>query len=132
MMHLKYFTFMLSAVLCMAAVPVPDGWQPPAQKESKQGFRKEGPRHFMKISEDFNGDGILDEAMVLVNKTGRGSALFAFVSQKQGYKTCILDNLEETWWLDAVGVRVAARGDTIRPAAGCTSTAIPESLTGSP
>lgn len=109
MRHLEHL-IMLSAVLCMAAAPVPDGWQPPARKEVRQGFFKEKQAHSTKISEDFNGDGIPDEAMILVNKAGREAALFVFVSQGQGYKTIILDNLEETWWLDAVGIRAAAPG----------------------
>lgn len=108
--RLKRFLAVLPAVLCLGAAPVPEGWQALERIESPAVFFKEDPRRFTKISEDFNADGIRDEAMVLVNKSKRAAAVYAFVSQGHGYKTCILDTLEETWWLDAVGIRVAAPG----------------------
>jgi len=112
MVYLRYL--ILFAVLpCMAAAPIPEGWRLPTQKEAHREGLSGRPHYLSRINTDFNGDGVEDEAMVLVKEKDRGAALFAFVSQENGYKSCMLDGLEETWWLDDVGINVAAPGEYI-------------------
>lgn len=101
------------ALLCTAAAPIPQGWRLPAEGEIHRGTHDGSHRYLSRIRTDFNGDGVEDEAMVLVKGRDQGAALFAFVSQENGYKSCMLDEMEETWWLDDVGIGVAAPGEYI-------------------
>ncbi|HQI01350.1 MAG TPA: hypothetical protein PLF54_03670 [Deltaproteobacteria bacterium] len=111
--RMPHVLVLLWAALCMAAAPLPQGWRLPAEKELHRDSLLGRQPSFFRITTDFNGDGIEDEAMVLVKEKDRGAALFVFVSQENGYKSCKLDDLEETWWLDDVGINVAVPGEYI-------------------
>jgi len=110
MPRLQYLLIVLVALAGIAAVPIPAGWRAPMPKELNQEWRKDKPHHFWAIKADFNGDGIEDEAKLLVKQKGRGAALFAFVSQGKSYKTYLLDEPDEVGWLEVMGIDVVEKG----------------------
>lgn len=110
MSRLQYLLIVLIALVSIAAVPIPAGWRVPTQKELNQEWRKEKPHHFWAIKADFNGDGIEDEAKLLVTQKGQGAALFAFVSQGKSFQTYLLDELDAVGWLEVMGIDVVEKG----------------------
>jgi hypothetical protein len=110
MIRLEYSIIVSAAIFCMAATPIPDGWRTPTEKEINQDWRKEKSHHYVVVNADFNGDGIEDEARLLVRQKGQGMALFAFVSQGKSFKEYSLDELEDAGWLEVMGIDLAKKG----------------------
>lgn len=89
------FTLICGALLSVAPAradsgPLPEGWRLPAPGEMKAPFRADDPHGFLRAAADFNGDGEVDAALVLVAESrgpgGRPAAIgaFAFLSQPGG------------------------------------------------
>jgi hypothetical protein len=110
MIRLGYSIIVSAAIFCIAATPIPDGWRTPTEKEINQDWRKEKSHHYIVVKADFNGDGIEDQARLLVRQKGQGMALFAFVSQGKSFKEYSLDELEDAGWLEVMGIDLAKKG----------------------
>ena len=54
-----------------AALPMPPGWRPPNDSELAYDhpFRGESSSRYLVVTGDFNGDGVVDEARLLVSTT---------------------------------------------------------------
>jgi len=92
---------------------LPEGWRLPLPSETttEQGWRSESPDRYLTTSADFNGDGIIDKAMLLVRKEGAGLGLFAFVSQKdRSAKSYLLDEIQNPEYIRVMGVSIAQPG----------------------
>ncbi len=70
--------------------PLPEGWRLPADAEMAAPWRTDDPHGFLRAAADFNGDGEVDAALVLVAESrgpgGRPAAIgaFAWLSQPGG------------------------------------------------
>jgi len=98
------------SLLCIAAQPLPDGWRTPTRKEANQDWRNDARHRYLEINADFNGDGLIDKAMLLVEKKGHKMALFAFVSQSKSFKEYRLAVEDNVKWLDVMGIDVVKKG----------------------
>jgi hypothetical protein len=58
---------------------MPAGWAKPPAKLTGQEFRRKDPNHFLIVTGDFNGDGVQDKALLLVN----------LHTQKLGFFICL-------------------------------------------
>lgn len=80
---------------------------------------------------DFNGDGIIDEAKLLVRKDGSGFGVFAFIYQKDhSFKIYQLDEMKDVKLIQAMGIKKVSPG-TYKTACGkgywdCQKDEVPE------
>lgn len=66
------------------AVPIrelPSGWRLPTNSDLNEEWRDKDPDRYSIVSADFNGDGMVDEALLLVSLRKNRFGLFVFVSQ---------------------------------------------------
>jgi len=59
---------------------IPGGWRHPLPNEVDQRWWDDSLHRFLHVTADFNGDGVIDEASLLVRGEGLRVALFAQVS----------------------------------------------------
>jgi GH18 family chitinase len=71
--------FLIGLAGVCSAQEMPAGWTKPAPKLTRQEFRRNAPNHFLVVTGDFNGDGISDNALLLVNQH----------TQKLGFFICL-------------------------------------------
>ncbi len=67
-----------------APLALPDGWERPSSADlagPNLEFRKKSPNRYLKAEGDFDGDGAVDTAELLVNRISKTYALYAFVSK---------------------------------------------------
>jgi hypothetical protein len=106
---IQLFIIFIVAVFTIAAMPLPEGWRIPSKEETSQAWRNEKPHRYLVIKTDFNDDGILDEARLLMSKNDSGIALFAFVSQGKGFKSFLLDKLSPKY-IQVMGIDLVEKG----------------------
>jgi hypothetical protein len=69
MMRKIIILVLLIAVLgCVRTAPLPEGWRAPTAKEVNQDWRNNEQHRYVIVKADFNGDGIEDEARLLVKE----------------------------------------------------------------
>lgn len=96
---------------CTDSKSLTQGWRSPSNEELKDAWRNESENRYTIVKGDFNGDGILDEAKLLVRKDGTGFGVFAFVSQKgNSFKIYQLDEMKDAKFIQAMGIKKAAPG----------------------
>jgi len=98
--------FLVAPAYLMAAdVNIPDGWRTPIEGELNAGWRKKDANQFATVSGDFNGDGIPDEARLLISLDLQRFGLFVFLSNNSGrFRTYRLDIKAGITQLDAMGI----------------------------
>ena len=90
---------------------LPKGWRMPTSDELKDSWRNENDTRFTLVKGDFNGDGVVDEARLLVREDGSGIGLFVFLSQKNhSFKTYQLDELKDKIQIRAMGIKKVMPG----------------------
>lgn len=112
--------FFTAASTCASApkVVLPPGWRLPTQSELASGWRDDDPARYAIVRGDINGDGITDQAMLLVSTHKQGYALFAFISQgRHKFKTYKLDAHKDLSFLEIMGIARIPPG-TYRTACG--------------
>jgi len=85
MRALATFAVLLWSTCAFAQKP-PAGWRFPTEADMKGNwleYRELFPKPYHTRA-DFNGDGILDDAWILISRDGTGSGAFVFLSRKQG------------------------------------------------
>jgi hypothetical protein len=96
---------------CSNSKPLPMGWEPLSSDVLKDAWRNESENRFTVVKGDFNGDGITDEAKLLVRKDGSGFGVFAFVYQKDhSFKTYQLDEMKDVKLMRAMGIKKVSTG----------------------
>jgi hypothetical protein len=81
----------VSASFCPAQ-ELPSGWRYPSAKQATQDFRLQDRNRFLGATGDFNGDGVQDKALLLVNDKTSKLGLFVCLTTAQG---CDWHRLEE-------------------------------------
>lgn len=92
--------------LCLSEDPsLPPGWRLPTTAETDQDWRNEDSNRYLVVRADFNGDGVTDQAKLLLRDTGPGFGLFAFVWQKDGaFKAYVLEEVKDTNYIEFMGI----------------------------
>lgn len=85
-MGLVFFFIMMAAGTYVQSMPeFPTGWQPATKADYADGnlsfMKNQAPNH---IIADFNGDGKIDDAWILINTSKNAFGLFVFLAQKDG------------------------------------------------
>jgi hypothetical protein len=97
------------ALLLIASVGVcwaqemPTGWEKPDPKLTRQEFRRKDPNRFLVVTGDFNGDGVQDKALLLVNQRTQKLGFFVCLTIATG---CDWHRLEvmDIAFLDVMGI----------------------------
>ena len=100
--------FLLSLATSVSAQDLPPGWHLPPSSRTSQSFRQRDSYRFLTAIGDFDGDGIADKALLLVNTASTKMGLFVCLKTATG---CDWHRLEvmEIAFLDVMGI------DTVRP-----------------
>jgi hypothetical protein len=98
----------VSATFCPAQ-ELPSGWHSPSAKQTTQDFRRHAPKHFLVAIGDFNGDGVQDKALLLVNDKSSKLGLFVCLTTARG---CDWHRLEEMDlpFIDVMGIATVKPG----------------------
>ena len=76
---------------------------PPKPEEVMQGWRKEFASDALLVRADLDGDGIMDEARLVVREDGSAVAVAVLLGKE--YKTHLLGEIREPGWLEVMGIR---------------------------
>jgi hypothetical protein len=86
-------------------IELPSGWRAPIASELNEEWRSKDPNKYALVQGDFNGDGVEDQAMLLVSKQRHALGLFVFLSQKnQTFKKFLVDLIKDATQLQAMGI----------------------------
>lgn len=98
--------WMLASTLCLSGgISLPQGWRVPTNVEAQDNWREKDHNRYLLVRADFNGDGILDEAKLLIRDEPPGFGLFAFVSQQDGtFKMFVLDEKKDKSYIRSLGI----------------------------
>lgn len=87
------------------SMPLPPGWRMPTSSELNDDWRGNDPDNYSIIRGDFNGDGNIDQAMLLVSLRGRGIGIFVFLSQKNHtFRSYSINVMKDIAFLRAMGI----------------------------
>ena len=87
--------------LKVSALELPEGWRHPTEKELSGEERENkhdsyiSENRYTKAAGDFNGDGKIDSAYILISNKFNGDALFLYLSSTKGYEWHVLE--ENNW-----------------------------------
>ena len=77
----------------------------------KDTWRHESVTKYAIVKGDFNGDGVVDEAKLLMRQDGTGFGLFAFVSQQGNlFKIYQLDEIKNNKFIKITGIKNVTNG----------------------
>ena len=101
---------LIAAAGVCAAQDMPSGWSKPAPKLTRQEFRRKDSNRFLVVTGDFNGDGLPDKALLLVNHRTRKLGFFICLTTPTG---CDWHRLEvmDIVFLDVMGIAKVKPGD---------------------
>jgi hypothetical protein len=97
--------------LCGRDFRLPDGWRLPTPTEAEDGWRRDDPGRFLAAYGDLNGDGVPDQAQLLLRTDGAGFGVFVFLCEQDGtiLPHLVLHN-QETDYFRRVGIKPVAPG----------------------
>jgi hypothetical protein len=98
----------------MGAAPQDAGWRPVDSRVVQQEWRATDPDRYLRAQADFDGDGVVDEARLMIAGDGKTYALLVYPSSLQ--RQVVLEE-ESAPFLDVMGISVAIPG-TYRTACG--------------
>jgi hypothetical protein len=115
---MNYIISILSVLLliqtvALAEIALPNGWRKPTNDEITDDMfkaRSKDPNRHLAAKADFNGDGIIDTAIMLVNDAEDKMGLFVFISKEGNFKSVLLEQIEDKTWVDAMGLSVVEPG----------------------
>lgn len=89
----------------------PAGWRSPEPADLTGTWRAGDPLRHAVVIGDFDGNGVEDEARLLISERSNRSGLFIFLRQVNGsYRTHRLDRAEDRSLISAMGVRKLPAG----------------------
>jgi len=93
------------------AVPLPAGWRHASTREASSEWRGRDRCRHLVVRADFNGDGLNDQAELLLSESGPEFNLFAFVAQRDGtYREYRLGDALPLDYFEVMGIRVVRPG----------------------
>lgn len=98
----KFIFIVVTILLSTACQPkLPQGWRFPTNEELKHTWRNESNNRYALLEEDFNDDGIIDKAALLMRDDGTGLGLFVFFGQA----VVKLDEVNDSKLIECIGIR---------------------------
>jgi hypothetical protein len=91
-----------------ASMRLPSGWRLPTPNETMQDWRKDFVNNALLVRADFDGDGVMDEARLVVRDDG--GAVAVAVSLGRGAGIYLLGEIHEAGWLEVMGIVVVKPG----------------------
>lgn len=91
-------------------MPLPNGWRMPSKLELGDDWRQKDAEKFSVAIGDFNGDGVLDRAILLVSRNGKRAGLYVFLSGNGGFKAYALDVKNSAEVLPVMGIAKVTPG----------------------
>jgi hypothetical protein len=97
--------------LCGRDFTLPDGWRLPTPTEVEDAWRRDDPGRFLAAYGDLNGDGVPDQAQLLLRTDGVGFGVFVFLCEQDGtiLPHLVLHN-QEAAYFRRVGIKPVAPG----------------------
>jgi len=97
--------------LCGRDFTLPDGWRLPTPTEVEDAWRRADPGRFLAAYGDLNGDGVPDQAQLLLRTDGAGFGVFVFLCEQDGtiLPHLVLHN-QEAGYFRRVGIKPVAPG----------------------
>lgn len=98
---------LLLIVSSVWAQPIfPEGWRIPKDEETsgELDWRDEDPNRFLTVQADFDGDGSIDEAKMLINDLKKKIGIFVFLSENKKLRIIQLIEFENNSRLKAFGI----------------------------
>lgn len=110
MNHKTIGLFLLGLATVCSAQQLPVGWTKAPANLTGQKFREKDPSHFLVVKGDFNGDGVQDKAMLLVNQHTQKMGFFVCLTTATG---CDWHRLEvmDIAFLDVMGIAKVRPGE---------------------
>ena len=91
--------------------PLPEGWRTLNKYEIEKTWRDVDDNKYLAVKGDFNGDGFMDEARILLSEKGSGLALFSFMKQADNtYNILLLNEMDDESLIHAMGIRKVEPG----------------------
>ena len=106
-------TLFITYMNVQAGQTIPQGWRLPNHSEitdNQYKTRNNDQNQYLAAKADFNGDGVIDTAIMLVNDSKNKMGLFVFISKKEKFELIILDQINDKSWVDAMGLSVIVPG----------------------
>jgi hypothetical protein len=110
MNHRASAVFLLSVAAVCSAQQQPSGWTKPPANLTDQRFREKHPNHFLVAKGDFNGDGVEDRALLLVNHHANKMGLFICLTTATGCDWHRLGVMDIAF-LDVMGIAKVKPGE---------------------
>lgn len=90
---------------------LPKGWRMPSKLELGDAWRQKDAEKYSVATGDFNGDGVLDRAVLLVSRSGKRAGLHVFLSENASFKAYALEVRNSTEILPAMGIAKVIPGN---------------------
>jgi hypothetical protein len=110
MNHRTAAVLLLGLTTLCSAQELPAGWTKPPANLTGQQFREKDPNHFLVVKGDFDGDGVQDKALLLVNHHTQKMGFFVCLTTATG---CDWHRLEvmDIAFLDVMGIAKVKPGE---------------------
>jgi hypothetical protein len=102
---------LLLALTSSAALPqlsLPAGWRKPTLAEARGAWRRKSPTKFLVVSGDFDGDGKVDTAEILISDSAAQFALFVKLAAAEKWQ--MLGEASDVKALDRFGIDLVKPG----------------------
>jgi hypothetical protein len=99
----------VSAHVCLSQ-EVPVGWTTPPANMTRQTFRQKAPDRFLVVKGDFNGDGVQDKALLLINQHAQKMGLFVCLTTPRDCEWHRLEVMNISF-LDVMGIAKVEPGE---------------------
>ena len=92
-------------------ITLPKNWGKPTASDLSDEWRNKDTGRFSIANGDFNGDGKIDQAMLLVSHQSHKLGLFVFISQENDlYRSHKLDVIDDPLMIHAMGIEKVSHG----------------------
>lgn len=99
---------MLGACIALAQESLPQGWRRPTKSEASSEWRQKSPNRYFRVSADFDGDGKIDTAELLINPATKQFAPFVKLAATQRWE--MIEKPYELQVLDRFGINLVKPG----------------------
>ncbi|MEO6029357.1 MAG: hypothetical protein ABIR79_21035 [Candidatus Binatia bacterium] len=90
---------------------LPAGWRLPTAAETKDAWRSDDAERHLRATADFDGDGRVDQAVLLVNETTAYVGLFVLLARAEAKVDAReLEVIDEPRFIEVMGVSAAPKG----------------------